>query len=80
MPAGGEPPEATHYWIPYDSDTMAFSWKDFVAAQAQVASADGDLVEVEAYSWSEAPVPHRLVVENGAARFEPVEAEAAAHV
>ena len=70
---GGEPPPATHYWVQYDPDTMGFGWDEFVRNYADNLIGESELVEVQAYSWSEKHIPHRLVVENGAARFEPAE-------
>lgn len=81
LPAGGEPPQASQYWLPGDTDSMAFGWESFVSQQADWIRSSGgesELLEVQPYTWSD-PVPHRLVVEDGAARFEPVEPEAADH-
>ena len=59
-------PVGTHYAVPGDIDTLAETLEEFGKQFAENVGAD--IVEVAIYSWSEA-VPHRLVVEGGAARF-----------
>lgn len=70
------PPDATHFWGPYDIDTLASSMAEFAENWARNARDAGDelpaRVTVAMYHWSD-EIPHRLVVEDGKARFEPVE-------
>jgi hypothetical protein len=71
------PPDATHFWEQYDTDTLGSSMAEFAENWAQNARDAGEelpaRVTVAMYHWSD-EIPHRLVVgEDGTPRFEPVE-------
>jgi hypothetical protein len=69
------PADATHFWERGDSDTIADSMAQFANDRAEMARECGDefplRLTVDMYHWSD-DIPHRLVVEGGNPRFEPV--------
>ncbi|PZQ18934.1 MAG: hypothetical protein DI565_00575 [Ancylobacter novellus] len=63
------PADATHFCAEGDIDTLGESVDQFVAGLIENGYASpGETVRTAVYRWSD-PIPHRLVVENGAARF-----------
>lgn len=67
------PADATHFWEPGDIDTLMDSMADFARcyAENEGGSALPMRVTVAMARWED-DIPHRLIVEDGQARFEPI--------
>lgn len=67
---GTFPPEATHFWLPFDVDTLASSIAELVDGPEDGSGGlEPGVHVIGAYTWSE-PIPFSVeVLESGAARF-----------
>lgn len=81
--AGPVPERATHFWVPFDSDTLSNSLPEFVEAWIGLGvtqQGKPDTVTVRMLWWSD-PLPHKLTIDYSGGftprpKFERVTSEA----